>query len=503
MLKRLRILGLTAGGVAAGVAFFAFSAAAVHCDVAEGPSELVPDAIANTGICVGVCRPDPGWGPVDCSPEQAVETFPIAWFDDQLADNDTQVGTHIGARDWYTYTDGTSPVFFGPIQATGGDAAFLGVPAEGGFQPPVTETPLCRPDYQYVNPNNGRPQVAHNSVLHIYGGQFLAWGGGMGIAMAKLNGREPYSQDTSANIDPLAPKNICRVNSPAPSPPCPPLDAEYGVLVGAMDVSQWEGVSFWARRSPNGQAGLRVLVGDKYTDDDLNYLAQRQLAADAAVPQPIYCSRVRECDCRPDETCQAFDPATLPRGYNAGLSPPSLSPIYGPDLMGKQQYCEKPFAPLAANTLPCVSFTSGAGPSNCCNQWNCDQAYAPFPNDNLPATGRFIAVAGNHGDVQFATRPCTPYTWPNGVGGSWCYDPATDPPPAASTEQCGDHWMTTVDVGTEWKFYTVPFTNLRQQGWAKRSYKLDLTAVSVVRFTWDAGYIDYWIDSVSFYRRKQ
>ena len=41
-----------------------------------------------------------------------------------------------------------------------------------------------------------------------------------------------------------------------------------------------------------------------------------------------------------------------------------------------------------------------------------------------------------------------------------------------------------------------------QQGWAQRSAKLDLTAISVVRFTWDGGYVDYWIDQVNFYRHK-
>jgi len=43
---------------------------------------------------------------------------------------------------------------------------------------------------------------------------------------------------------------------------------------------------------------------------------------------------------------------------------------------------------------------------------------------------------------------------------------------------------------------------LLQQGWAKRSNKLDTTAISVVRFTWDGGWVDFWIDDVRFYRHK-
>ena len=43
-----------------------------------------------------------------------------------------------------------------------------------------------------------------------------------------------------------------------------------------MDVSEWEGISFWARRGPDSQAGFRVLVGDKNTDDDIAYLMYRE-----------------------------------------------------------------------------------------------------------------------------------------------------------------------------------------------------------------------------------
>ena len=48
---------------------------------------------------------------------------------------------------------------------------------------------------------------------------------------------------------------------------------------------------------------------------------------------------------------------------------------------------------------------------------------------------------------------------------------------------------------------TVPFTDMHQQGWAMESHFLDLTGASVMRFTFDRGWIDYWIDDVSFYRR--
>ena len=67
------------------------------------------------------------------------------------------------------------------------------------------------------------------------------------------------------------------------------------------DVSAWEGISFWARRGPDSQAGFRVLVGDKYTDDDIAYLTYR---IDPMLPR--YCERVRECGCLNHRTCTAI-----------------------------------------------------------------------------------------------------------------------------------------------------------------------------------------------------
>ncbi|HTA91678.1 MAG TPA: hypothetical protein VK745_18975, partial [Polyangiaceae bacterium] len=78
-----------------------------------------------------------------------------------------------------------------------------------------------------------------------------------------------------------------------------------------------------------------------------------------------------------------------------------------------------------------------------------------------------------------------------------------DPPPAPASQRCGDHWVNSVDLTTDWQFFHVPFTDLRQQGFAKKAEELDLHSVSVVRFTWDAGIIDYWIDSVSFYKQAE
>jgi hypothetical protein len=457
----------------------------VGCD-RPGGQAVVPNGAATTdGICIGACEPDPGWGPVDCSQQNGIDTLEIESFDD----DPTSAGTLGVAADLYTYTDGTAPLYY---QGQPGEAV-----DGGGFQPSVTPVPLCA--HPHVYPDDV------NYVFHIFGGPFKGWGGGFGVPMAKLNGREPNggNRDQNPYADPNAPKDLCcpvpvgepgapcPTNVPLPSQ-CPPAGTEFAVWMGALDVSAYDGVSFWARRGPNGQAGLRVTVGDKYTDDDINYLAQRQQAA-TGQSQPIYCDRVRECDCNQNHQACEFLPQ-LP--LNQGLQFPTGASGY---------FCGDQFPPSAdlvsvcsASELSCVGFNGG--PSTCCGVTNCNQPYPAYPCDMLPDAGAFADAAGSYGDPQFFGRPCSPYAFATGVAGSYCFNPATDPPPAAPVDVCGDFWMTTVDLGTDWTFYKVPFTVLHQQGFGKKSDIFDLHAVSVVRFTFDIGWIDYWIDTVSFYR---
>jgi hypothetical protein len=472
MSKRFGILRLGFGAAAGLGASLAMVMGLSRCQVPGGPTMEAPDAVAMTGgLCIGACQPDPGWGPVDCTPEQQLDRWGLETFD-QTTNSD---GKFV-AQDWYTYTDGTAVLNF---------TDYFGNLVDGGFQPQVERAPLCAPD----------GGLGGNKILHVFAGQFLGWGGGMGLAMAKVNGREP-SSPSQGTPDPLAPRGVC-TNNPNPdasAPICPPVTAEYAVRLGSVDVSQYEGVSFWARRGPNSQAGIRVMVGDKFTDDDLNYLAQRG-RLDAG-PQTLYCQRLRECDCVSHQACTTY-PAGVPPFIAAGIGAQfCIAPPQGTTFANE---CAG-----AAGTLG-GSGSQGGGASNCCDRFQCNQWYAPYPNDMvLPNQAPYTnSLMFPQGDIQFAGRPCTPYQWPNGVGGSFCFDPAIDPPPPANAQQCGDHWMATATLTTEWKYFVIPFTDLHQQGWAQRSEHLDLTSVSVVRFTWDAGWIDYYIDSLSFYRHKK
>jgi hypothetical protein len=426
--------------------------------------------------CLGTCLPDPGSGPVDCEAStHGVTKLTILTCDDVDSQGD------FFAENLYTYGDGTVL----PANVYGTPPNLLA--KQSGWQPETQSVNYCG---------------VHNNALHVVGGYlpsadsicntyslaqtgapfqgsaapFRGWGGGMGIAMQKLNNSDGQG-DTQ--------KGLCGVQpngGPLPHPEvCPPATAEYAVRVGALDVSTFDGVSFWGRRGPNSQAGIGVNVGDKYTDDDLSYLTYR---SDPAAPR--HCERVKECACTNLKPCEYQDPGPL-SASTCGQSPAGF-------------YCSPP-DPVGFQSI------SGQGSNFYCDVTECNQVYPAYPNDvyHLPDGGTVVGPTGAaaFGDQQFFNRPCTPYTRPDGYGSSFCFDPTTDPLPANPTETCGDHWMKMVDLTSDWQFFKVPFTDLRQQGFAKKSELLDLHSVSVVRFTWTAGWIDYWIDEVSFYRNSQ
>jgi hypothetical protein len=387
------------------------------------PSICTPDP---NGVCQHTCTPDPGPRLVQCRvPEQNFE-FSSLWTFDEAS----PMGR---ARAMYSYTDNTNSI------------ATFNKNGRQTYQPPTAVMPRCS---DVPNPMN--------RTIHIQGGPFLGWGGGVGMSVKDFKGIT--------------------------------MPASYTDVM--MDVSEWEGISFWARRGPDSQVGFRVLVGDKYTDDDIAYLMYKQ---DPTMPR--FCERVRECACLNHRACTPLAVSIDNRGLVTSPAdfPPPCLPQHAPnDTTISLEFCGTP------ELLSAGGMGSGAGSAtqcNTCERTRCDEVYPAYPDDQADPS----APAGT--DRQFYGKKCTPYTMRNGIHSSWCFDPATERP-AEPTEQCGDHWTNVVNLSNEWQFYTVPFSSMLQQGWAKRSPKLDLTAVSVFRFTWDGGWVDYWLDDVALYRHK-
>lgn len=376
--------------------------------------------------------------PVDCTiAEQNYEFAPFMVLDNQT-------GT---SQYFYQYVDGTSGL----------------VPS--GYSPPAIQEDLCKSD-----------APGSNFVLHTSGGPFRGWGGGIGI------GLEHIAQDNhkcDAPSSPFCPAGGGFTTTTPCFCPGPGVGvAGQAIAYAALDVSQYDGISFWARRGPNGQPLMRVLVGDKYTDDDISYLMSN---GDPTAPR--FCERKGECGCLFQNASCDFYP-----------TPPDGGGGFPPNTDGGAHYCGAP------GTLPGSASQSGGviGTNNCpmagiynnrCDVTLCNACYAAYP--------------ANGADPNFYGRQCTPYVYRNGTVASICYNPGQDPLPPEADQQCGDHFTFPVNLSTDWKFYTVPFAQMSQQGWAKQAPTFDLTSASVVRFTWDVGYIDYYIDNIRFYRNKR
>ncbi len=361
---------------------------------------------------------------------------------------------------------------------------------------------------------------------------------------------------------------------------------EEEFLLGmTVDMTEWDGISFWARRTLDSQAGIRVAVGDKYVDEDLSYLQYHINAED----EP-YCQRIRNCQLKPDDNSKCQDDRPCTRMFfldsaehpnNEGEDPLPSPGTQNPqecgdvgalvDLDGIEgdtngarecpvaQVCLDPEKDLIPPNYDCSEVDgqwecvqTGAAPSGVWHQRcaeDCSGIEDCIPSEDCPeghpcSTYEFadpddpdaepvkycwnpvrdfvpgdeeiqFQTCGSHAcelfyrpfqrsDAQFKGDPCTEFAFTGGITRSFCYDPEEEgDEPAEGLHQCGDLWLSTVYLSTEWQFYKIPFDELLQQGWAKEAHQFDLSSVGVVRFTWDRGWVDYWIDDVRFYRDKK
>jgi len=325
-----------------------------------------------------------------------------------------------------------------------------------------------------------------------------------------------------------------------------------------LDMSEWEGISFWARRTVDSQAGIRIAVGDKHTDDDLSY-QQYHVNPDS----DLYCKRNRECGLKAgsEDTCIDQRPCarveysdtgeaqTNPQECDSGsivdgvcevayqcvdpaldLYPAATwtceevdgawtcTQIGAEQTTTWHQRCAKDCtgidgcipADQCPAGHPCSTYDFGTeGPEDdvsycwntlrdpvpsdaeyepqACGDHACNQFYRPF----------------QHADAQFYGKSCETFEFAGGITRGYCYDPEDeDDGPFESQFLCGDHWIKPVYLSDQWEFYTIPFKELLQQGWAQEAHEFDLTSLAVIRMTWDRGWVDYYIDDVRFYRYK-
>lgn len=409
--------------------------------------------LANAPWCIGTCLPDYGSQQIDCSAEAGVEFFPIDVM------NPAPNGT---VTDFYQYNDRTNEFLVsGPL---GYDPNTLPM----NFAPPAVEVnDRCGPD----------GELGTEWVHHFRGGLFREWGGGIGRRLLNFatgcsypaaEGDPGYCVEADPRIEAAA-ENL-------PEAEAQQLRTDfYGMMV---DLRGWDGISFWARGGPNNTAGIRVYVGDRQLDEDIAFVEAR------AGIEPM-CGRIRECGCRNHRPCTLND---LDRGgAHPGYScwQPGLDP--------------SPAEVLAATGRTEAIFEDF--PYYACGITACNEGNPSFANGLVETEAADPLFATAEHPTYEGTAQCLPYKLVNDLEDFFCYtpgDPAQVPPDAP--ELCGDGWAKGVALTTDWQFYKVPFSELRQEGYGKLFGNLDLSKITLVRFTWMQGWVDVWLDDVRFYR---
>lgn len=448
------------------------------------PKRELPAGGVQKADCVNHCLDDVDPEPVDCvAAEAGVEFYPIPVWD-----------FNGNASNAYSYADGSQDF----LRSVTGRNEEYEIEWDGDEQVPE-EQPWRRSFGFEPQTRAGVPrcigQAPEDSrVFHIQGGPFRAWGGAVGRHLKCLNLAEsellPEGTITStweeSGISPILHKGCGNTGATACSNPadalaysaCPARDRvepeqmppnERFMRNVTLDLTQWDGISFWARRTNDSQPGIRVALGDKYTDDDLSYLQYHINPEDQR-----FCERNQECGCPGGRECidgTCYDPRV-----DAPLEEGAVS-------MSTSRVDGSPMPVLDEENIH--RYTP-------CGQFMCERGFLAFRGASDGSVARE--------DMAFAGTTCQPFTFRGGITDDFCYDPASGRYPHENSQVCGDHWLKPVHLSTEWQFFKVPFSDLLQQGWAKESYELDLTSAAVVRFIWGRGWVDMMLDDVRFYR---
>jgi hypothetical protein len=109
-----------------------------------------------------------------------------------------------------------------------------------------------------------------------------------------------------------------------------------------------------------------------------------------------------------------------------------------------------------------------------------------------PGSGQVmrVQVGESHTDIKYpepgdAGPPCQSFTF---VG-------------AQNLGLGCDTFGTFIELNSNWQFITLPFEQMRQEGWGKRAPFFDIQHISNLTLFYAQGIWDIWIDDISFYRR--
>jgi hypothetical protein len=412
--------------------------------VDSGNATILPGSPVYPPIGLGLA--DPGSLRAECSALQGLE-FSAGWmdtFESPMPDDPTYFGVASG---WASYDDLTKYSWHAP-----GDATWYPDIAPPPPLPRKFSALWGLPADRVPGPScNGVP---NNWAMHFRGGLFRKWGGGISHAITDPVGtyRMSPTETCPAGVDFCPPPIAATATVDTAGLPVKAASGDdYKQSHDFVDVSGYEGVAFWARRGPEGQDRVLVILTDKFTSSRL------------ARENQTFCRRVRECHttCLNDMPCSPDSPGSPNAVYRC------FDPAAGP----------LPTVPVAIDSLIDLMYPR-CGPSACTS----------------PLT---------YLDPDFDGKQCRPYTFPAADEyGEFCWNP-NDPPPPSRDDRCQDGWQKLVQLSPDWKFYALPFSEFGQAGFGKKAPYMDLQSIDTIAFGSTMGWADVYIDNVTFYRHKK
>jgi hypothetical protein len=414
--------------------------------VLEAGQPIIPAIPVYPPIARGLA--DPGPGPVDCTVLQGIETSP-GFYDSfeaaPTADGGVVEGGVGVAIAWTGYDD----LSWGSFHAPGDITWYSAEPP-----PPIgCIEPRCDPgtggvwglaSYPMGGPScGGEP---NNWSLHFRGGLFRNWGGGASTVFTDPRG----SCEADADICPPPPAQGATVDSAG----IPLLTADGGVYAQShafVDASSYDGVAFWARTGPEGETAMIVTITDNFTSARLARENQK------------YCQRIRQCYTQ----CLNGAPCSLVEGTYRCFDPAS-GPFPG-----------SPQSTAVGTDVPALT----------------DLLYPRCGESACTSPSTYV-------DPDFDGKACRPYTFPAAdYSAEYCWN-VGDPPPADREEQCLDGWAAAVDLTLDWQYFKVPWSSMHQGGFGKAAPYFNTKAVDTIAFGFIDGWVDVFVDNVSFYRNK-
>jgi hypothetical protein len=490
--ERWFVRALIAGTVLGLVGFACVSedhARTTCSDLADGgvpiydpPDGTVYDATPTTDAWapakIGI-EADPGPRCTNCQQTDGLELMPIADYEQAFAPS------------WFNYGEPGAKIF----------------PQQVGA-PPDVPAPYWGLQVVDLRLLPGGARCGSNYALHLLGGRFTSWGGGFGTLYATVRGPENVERYCPADLEASPPTTGGALAPERNGDTCgfwmTPVEATQPARLG-LDASMFDGIAFWARRGPGGQAPIRIAVQDTNTSDGFALILERDAyfvangAASAFGGKPPACQRAVECCIH----CNEVPRDVLLYGVDAEGGPV-------PDGIGYtvEKRCwkhgERPPPDLeegGEHGFVFLDWATGSWTDVGADGQAYEDEFDDYEREIKLCCPRTMEQDPANGDPQFGGKECNDYTFHyDQSSGRYCWNTDDPPLPEKDQNRCQDGFETSVVVDTEWRLFTIPWSELRRS--TLNRPPVDTQHIWAIFLYFGAGWLDTYVDDVGFYRKR-